>query len=163
MTEVHYWARVGWMSLMTLRFVLFVGVLSFAMGCSASDPSDTSVFRTVSAEELARAYTTDPTGADAAYRGQDLSVTGTIHSVTQLYPNSAMVLLRGDGNHNVGCFPGRWGNYRDLSGPVTMFGVGLGLNFTMRAVEGVIDLSHCEVVRPGEPTPVGRPSPKPTP
>ena len=33
-------------------------------------------------------------GADAAYRGQDLSVTGTIHSVTQPFPNSALVLLK---------------------------------------------------------------------
>ena len=148
---------------MTIRAALIVGVLSLAMGCSAPDPSDTSVFRTVSAEELARAYTTDPTGADAAYRGQDLSVTGTIHSISQLYPDSAMVLLRGDGNHNVGCFPGQWANYRDHSGQVTMFGLGQGLSFTMGAVEGVVSLSHCEVVRPGEPTPVGRPSPKPTP
>ena len=45
-------------------------------------PPETSVFDSVSAEELARAYAADEVGADAAYRGQDLAVTGTILSVT---------------------------------------------------------------------------------
>ena len=57
-------------------------------------PPETSVFDSVSAEELARAYAADEVGADAAYRGQDLAVTGTILSVTQLFPGSALVMLR---------------------------------------------------------------------
>ena len=120
-------------------------------------------FHSVSAEELARAYVVDPAGADAALRGRDLSVTGTIHSVTHLYPGAALVLLVGHDDLNVGCFPGAWWNYQDLSGPVTMFGVGEGLKFSMGADRGVVSLTHCEVTRPGEPTPTGRPSPKPTP
>ncbi len=75
-------------------------------------------FHSVSAEELARAYVTDPTSADAAYHGQDLSVTGRVLSVTHLYPGAALVLLVGHDDLNVGCFPGAWWNYRDLSGPV---------------------------------------------
>ena len=80
-------------------------------------PPETSAFDSVSAEELARAHAADEVGADAAYRGQDLAVTGTILSVTQLFPGSALVMLRGDKNLNVGCFPGAWWNYRDHSGP----------------------------------------------
>ena len=59
-------------------------------------------------------------------------------------------MLRGDENLNVGCFPGAWWNYRDHSGPITMFGVGEGLKYNMGVVDGVVSLSHCGVVRPGE-------------
>ena len=156
-------ATVGRMILMASRAALIVGLATFAVGCSASTPPDTSIFLSVSAEELAKAYVTDPAAADAAYRGKDLSVMGTIDSVTQLFPASALVVLRGTDNLNVGCFPGMWAHYRDHSGPVTMFGVGEGLKYNMGAAGGVVSLSHCEVVRPGEPTPTGRPSPKPTP
>ena len=125
--------------------------------------SDDSVFHAVSAAKLAEAYATDPADADAMYGGQDLAVTGTIHSVTQLFPNSALVVLSGYHGLHVGCFPGVWAKYRYLRGPVTMFGLGQGLNFSMGFANGVVDLSHCEVVSLGEPTPVARPSPKPTP
>ncbi len=124
---------------------------------------DNFELRSVSAPELAEVYAANPAGADAEYRGRDLSVTGTVHSVTQLFPNSALVVLRGNDKLNVGCFPGAWADYRDLSGPVTMFGVGEGLDFSMGFANGIVNLSHCEVVRPGEAMPVGRPSPKPTP
>lgn len=120
-------------------------------------------FHSISAKELARAYLTDPTTADAMYRGEDLSVVGRVHSVTHLYPGSAFVLLGGHAHMSIGCFPGAWGDYRALRGPVTMFGVGEGLTYPMGANGGVVSLTHCEVVRQGEPTPTGRPSPKPTP
>ena len=155
--------QVGCTRLIAFGIALLAGVGILTMGRSSSMPSDTSVFDSVSAEELARAYAADQIGADAAYRGQDLAVTGTILSVTQLFPGSALVILTGDENLNVGCFPGAWWNYRDHSGPITMFGVGEGLKYSMGVVDGVVSLSHCEVVRPGEPTPVGRPSHKPTP
>ncbi len=148
---------------MMFGVALLVGVAVVAMGCSPSVPSGTPVFHSVSAAELARAYAADPAGADAEYRNQDLSVTGTIHSVAQPFPNSAFIILRGDDNINVGCFPGAWSEYRDLSGPLNMFGVGEGLDLSMGFANGVVNLSHCEVVRPGEPTPTGRPPPKPTP
>ena len=130
---------------------------------TATGPSDTSTFRFVSAEALAEAYASDPARADARYRGQDLSLTGIVESVTQPFPNAALVVLRGIGSLNVGCLPGTWAKYREYGGPVTMFGVGEGLNFSLGNAKGLVNLSHCEVVRPGEPIPTGRPSPKPTP
>ena len=117
--------------------------------------SGDSIFHAVSAAKLAEAYAANPANADVVYRGQDLAVTGTIHSVTQPFPNSALVVLTGHDNLNVGCFAGIWEKYRDLRGLVTMFGLGQGLDFSMGFTNGVVNLSHCEVIGLENPRPLG--------
>jgi hypothetical protein len=138
-------------------------------------PTPTIEWLNVSGEDLAKAFLNNPADAAQRYNGKDLQVSGPVSSVLQPFPNAAWVLLQGTGDLSVGCYAGAFDReFRPTGVRVTLVGTGKGLG-EVSVIQDIndgtptfasykyVELTRCAAISEGEPLPLGRPDPLPTP